>query len=503
MTTTLIRNVTLLPFTPQENGAVDLTPRVADVLLDGDRIAQVGTVEGSARVEIDGTDHLLIPGFVDAHTHSKGVLNKCAYEALPLELWMLFVSAGWSGPSDERLVYLCAAIAGIEALKHGTTTLQDDLYIMPHTTPESYGAAAQAYTDLGLRASLSLHAINKPLHETIPFLGDLLPPELKHKLESVEMLSDDDWIALARQLHSQWQDKGLVSLALAPSAPQRVTPELMHRIGALSEELDLPIHTHALETRTQAITGPQMLGESVISYAKRHGILTHRTTLAHGIWLTDADIELVAAAEATVVHNFTSNGRLCSGIARIPELMQAGVTIGLGSDGTDTYSLFDVIKSTGLIHSIPHPDYAQFPKAADLLTWAIRGGARSTLLHQQIGAIAAGMKADLVLYDLNTLSFIPRSDLTMHLAYAEHGHSIRKVFVDGELVVDRGQVLKVDEGALLKELAEIIQTYRTHRDLSLSYELLKPMEHMYAKAMSIPFETNCFTRSQEQWPTLS
>lgn len=496
MSLKLIRNATVLSFSPLPDGSVNLTPEMRDVLVQDDRIIEVAPrIEAVADQVFDASHHLLIPGFVDAHTHTTlGLLEKCGYEALPLELWMLYLPPDQG--LDPRFHYLCAAIAAIEALKSGTTTLQDDLYALPCLSMEHFAAIAQAYLDVGMRASLSLHAINRPLYQTLPYVESYLDPELKRELDQVPWLSNEDWVALFRRLYQRWHGQaGRLTLMLAPSAAQRVTPELMHHIAALSEEYDVPIHTHLLETRTQAITGPEMYGESVVAYAHRHGILTHRTTIAHGIWLTDRDIDLIAEAGATVVHNVVSNHRLCSGIAPIRRMMDAGVNIALGTDGTDSFNLFNVIRMAGLVHSVTDANYRRFPRAADVLRWATAGGARSTLLHRDIGEIASGMKADFVLYDLHSISFTPLNQLPIQLVYAENGQSVHQVFVNGDLVVDRGQVVGVNEADLLAELRENMASYRPyrHRWHQWSAKMRPVLDRMYEQAMAEPFGEHCFT----------
>jgi cytosine/adenosine deaminase-related metal-dependent hydrolase len=258
-----------------------------------------------------------------------------------------------------------------------------------------------------------------------------------------------------------------------------------------------------LETKTQAVTGPEFYGpgESVVSYAKRHGILTHRTAIAHGIWLTDRDVELIAEAGATVVHNVVSNHRLCSGIAPIRQLMDAGVNLALGSDGmssNDSFNMFDVLKMAGQVHSVTDPDYTRYPRAKHVLKWATAGGARSALLQDQVGAIAPGMKADVVLYDLKTTSFIPRGELPIHLVYAEHGQSIRQVFINGKLVVAEGQVVTVDESALLAELQDLLPEYDAERAALYQQadRLLPAMTATYQRAMAQPLPIERFTRIQ-------
>jgi 5-methylthioadenosine/S-adenosylhomocysteine deaminase len=505
----LIKQATVLPFTPQGDGTLDLEARIQDVLIVDDRIAEVADhIEaGSESTQvIDARNHLLIPGFVNAHAHSVEILEKGRYEALPLEAWMLYTYPPLKRQHfTPRLCYLRTMLGALEMVKSGATTIQDDLIELPYITPEIFAAVAQAYVDIGLRVSLTHHAINLPLYKTIPYLEGFLPDDVRQDLDAMEGLSDADWLGMFKDFYADWHGKeGLITLALAPSAPQRVTPELMHQIAELSESLDLPIHTHMLETKTQAVTGPEFYGpgESVVSYAKRHGILTHRTAIAHGIWLTDRDVELIAEANATVVHNVVSNHRLCSGIAPIRQLMDAGVNIALGSDGmssNDSFNMFDVLKMAGQVHSVTHPDYSRYPRVRDVLKWGTYGGARSALLQDQVGAIAPGLKADCVLYDLNTTSFIPRGDLPIHLVYAEHGQSIRKVFINGQLVVEDGSVQTVDESALLGELQDLLTEYEPERDTlyEQAERLMPAIEATYQKAMAQPLPIERFTRIEK------
>lgn len=499
MASVLIRNATVLPFTRQPSGDLNLSPQTADVLVENDQIVQVApSLDVQADQVIDASDHLLIPGFVDAHTHTVvGILEKCAYEALPLELWMLYL------PPDQKLEprmhYLCAVVAGLEALKNGTTTVQDDLYALPFTTPEIFDATAQAYSDLGIRASLSLHAINKPLHHTIPYLEQFLTDDITQSfIDAVSDFSIDEWTTLFKDLYQRWHSQSdLITTVLAPSAAQRVTPDLMQRIGELSKDYDVPIHAHLLETRTQAVTGLAFFGETIIQYAKRHGLLTHRTTIAHGVWLTPQDIEVVAEAGATVVHNPVSNYRLCSGIASIRALKEAGVNLALGTDGIDSFNLFNVIRAAGLTHSVIDADYERYPRAADVLQWAIAGGARSALLQDRVGQIAPGMKADFVLYDLNSLSFTPCHELPIHLVYAEDGRSIRKVFVNGRMVVENGQVLTLNEADILAEFRDRLPHYRQRRKVFQQQgKTLRPaMDQVYRQAMAHPLTIDNFSKA--------
>ena len=197
---------------------------------------------------------------------------------------------------------------------------------------------------------------------------------------------------------------------IAPSGPQRCTDDLLVAADALSAEHDTTYHIHVLETKTQAVTGHEFYGDTLVGYLDRLGVLSERSTLAHGIWLTDSDIETLARTGASVAHNAISNQKLGAGIQPFRKLRDAGVNVGLGTDGgssSDNARLLEVVKAAALLHKVTTPDYRQWPTAGEMLWAATRGGAASMRLAGKTGQVTAGMKADLVLWDLTTINFTP------------------------------------------------------------------------------------------------
>jgi 5-methylthioadenosine/S-adenosylhomocysteine deaminase len=213
-----------------------------------------------------------------------------------------------------------------------------------------------------------------------------------------------------------------------------------------------------LETKLQRVLGSEKFnGRSLIRYVYDEGLLSDRLNVIHGIWLDDADMDLIAAAACVVAHNPISNLRLGSGIMPFEKLRSRGIAIGLGTDeaiADDAVNMWSVAKLTGLIHNISGVDYERWPKAAEVLNCLIGGGARAMRSPLPIGQIAAGHQADLVMLDLDTLSFTPLNDLHRQLIYCENGSSVRMTMVAGTIVYEQGRVITVDEPAIRAEARE-------------------------------------------------
>jgi len=192
------------------------------------------------------------------------------------------------------------------------------------------------------------------------------------------------------------------------------------------------------------------------------GILSRNTTIAHSVWVSEEDIEKMGDARCSVAHNAISNQKLGAGIAHARQLLNAGVAIGLGTDGVssnDTARIFDVMRVAGLFHSVSGPDQTQWIRADEILTMATIGGARSAMLENVTGSLEIGKAADLLIIDLTTLSFTPLNDIAKHLVYSENGSSIETVMVAGEIVLDRGVMRKIDEAAILAEIRELVPAH--------------------------------------------
>jgi 5-methylthioadenosine/S-adenosylhomocysteine deaminase len=455
---TVIRNARVLTFDVR-----DTEHPCATVTIDGDRIAAVEagrTVPGAPSPgvrEIDGAGHLVMPGLINAHFHSSANHLKGAFDSRPLEVFMLYESPPDGAAMEARAVYVRTLLGAAEMLRGGVTSVLDDAFFVPGPTHEVIDAVMQAYADSGMRATLGLDQPNVPELDKLPFLADLLPPHLQARAAAPPAMDADALLACYAHLLDTWHGRaeGRLRAAVSCSAPQRVTPEYFAALDALSRHHDLPFFVHVLETKLQRVFGQEKLnGRSLIRYVKDLGFLSERSHLIHGIWIDDADMDLIAAAGAVVAHNPISNLRLGSGIMPFRALRERGIPLCLGSDEAitdDAINLWSVAKMAGLIHNITDADYERWPTATEILDCLIRGGARALRSPVPIGAISPGFQADLVLLDLDTLAFTPLNDLRRQLVYCEPASSVRMTMVAGRIVFEDGKVTTIDEAALRQE----------------------------------------------------
>jgi len=199
-----------------------------------------------------------------------------------------------------------------------------------------------------------------------------------------------------------------------------------------------------------------------VRYMHDLGLLHEGVAIAHSIWVTDADIEIMGDARVSIIHNVISNQKLGAGIAPIRKLLKAGVNVALGSDGicsNDTPRMFDVMHAAGLLHNVSTPDYGRWLDAGEVLHAATVGGAKSALISEDVGTLEAGKKADMLILDMRTSAFTPLNDIRNHLVYCENGSSIEKVIVNGEIAVDAGRLTRVDEVAILAELRALMPEF--------------------------------------------
>lgn len=459
----LFTNATVISMTDRASVA----PERADVLVDSDLIARVelGIDRTGVDEVIDAADMLLIPGMVNAHIHTEQNTFRGRYPGLPLEVLMLYAYPLTGAiPLDADMIYHRTLLAGIESLKSGVTSILDDVMEVPHQGLEQLGSVFRAYGEIGMRANVSGHVINRPFFETIPYLEETLPGHLKEKFLRIPLTDLGDYMEFCGNAVDRFHGTadGRLRYVVAPSGPQRCTEELLATVADFSRQRQVAFHIHILETRVQRVTGTRLYGKSLIKLMADLDALHERTSIAHAIWIDDDDVELIASRGASVAHNPVCNLRIGSGVAPLRSLLEAGVNVALGTDGissNDSCRLFDVMKVAGIVHTLSSDDYDAWPTSAEILWAATRGGARAVGLDQQIGSIEPGKKADLVALDLCTSAFVPVNDLPTQLVYAENGSSVRHVMVDGEIVVRDGRCTKIDEEKVLRDARTMLGEY--------------------------------------------
>ena len=227
----------------------------------------------------------------------------------------------------------------------------------------------------------------------------------------------------------------------------------------LAEQHDLGVHLHLLETRVQTEIAQEKYGCTMVEHLEHLGLLSHRLSCAHTIWVDDPDIERLAKGGSVVVHNPESNMKIGAGTAPIPRMVARGVTVALGTDGVgtnDNLILHEALRLAAMLHRPSQAGREGWLNAEDVLRMATSGGAAALLQGQRIGSIEVGKQADLVLYRLDAPWWVPVNDPVSQLVFAENGSSVETVLVDGRLVVEAGRITAFDAEAILEEAAPMM-----------------------------------------------
>ena len=443
--------LTSLRFWDPETG---LAP-VSDILLADGRIAGIeregtaGAPEGIER--IDCTGHFGVPGLINGHNHSHEAHFRGRSEAQCLEEWMTGVRPQRPlalTPDDVRVRVLSIAA---EALRSGTTTICDDVGIDPVARPDLLDAAAAAWDEAGIAAHVGPTMFDVGFARAVPFAEDMLPampaPSLADATAQVAALAGFA-AGLARA-------GGRVRAIVAPSAPQRCTPGFLAALADLAAGDSLPLMMHALETRVQVVGGRRQWPGGVIAYLDNLGMLRPGTTLIHGVWLTQAEMAVLAGRGASVQLNPASNLKLGSGVADMAGLLAAGVNVSLGSDGCgsiETVGMGGTMALAALLSTL-RGGPERWLRAEDALRAATAGGARALGREGQIGRIATGAFADIAIFRLDRAPFIPLGDPVRQLVF---GQAVpHRVLVSGREVLRDGVPLLIDETAVGTAMARV------------------------------------------------
>jgi 5-methylthioadenosine/S-adenosylhomocysteine deaminase len=437
----------------------------ADVVIEDGRIAAIGpsAADGLDGQTIDASGAVVMPGLINAHLHSNEAFQQGAYDNLPLEIWLGESYPPFGFPIlSERDYYLRTMLAAIESVRAGVTTVQDD-YVHPPATPDAMDGAVRAYADIGLRAWVTVDMWDVSLLDCVPYARDVIPPDQQREIEALPGADCADQLALFHTQFDKWHGHDeRIRIVIAPCGPQRCTVELMEAINELSERLVIPLHSHTLETRLQAVHAQEMWGKTVVEYLDDLGFLSPRLTIVHGIWLTDGDIALLAENGCSVVHNPLSNMKLGSGICPVRRLLDAGINVALGTDGlatSDTANLIEAIRAASLIHKTGTPDYTAWVSADDAFRMATLGGARTGLMETEVGSLEVGKRADVILLDRDHWGFIPLTDPIRQLAFSLTSEAVRTVVVEGRVVMRDRVIQTLDEDALKGEIREAAERY--------------------------------------------
>ena len=438
-----------------------------DILLDGDRIAALMPADGPAPEGaelIDARDRLLIPGLVNAHTHSHGGLAKGSGDRWTLEL--LLHAARWiSGYRTPEYAYLSALVSALEMVRKGCTACYDLCLELPLPSPQGLDAVARAYLDVGMRAVIAPMIADRTFYQAIPGLLDALPMPLRHEIEQVRMSPGDATVDACRALfnHASF-DTSRIRLALAPTIPLHCSDDFLIATRDLAAEYDIPLHMHLAESKVQALSGITRYGKTLTAHLEALGMLHPRFTAAHAVWLDGDDIQRLADNGVSVAHNPGSNMRLGAGMAAVDDMVQAGIPIGIGTDGancSDNQNMFEAMRFASFVSHVRNYDYHAWLPTEQVFTMATEGSAQVLGFGPEIGRLAPGYKADIVFLDINHVNYLPLNDPTHQLVHSEDGSAVDSVMIDGNIVLWQGRFATIDLAAVRAQVEAAIEDMAT------------------------------------------
>lgn len=407
------------------------------VWLRGNRIHRVGPTSeladvppGVRRRRIGGS--LVMPGLVNCHTHLSNGILRGLYDEMPLEVW--FSKGMWPvlDGLDARNGEAGASLSLLELLCTGVTTTASGEIGGRH--PELLDGVLQAVRRSGIRAVVARIAMDSA-DESSP--AQFIPKAYR---DTPAFAADE-----VRRLRARY---GSDRVAVIPEAlgVLRCTPEMVQAMHAVAVEADGLFSMHAASSQDERDESRRRFGRGSVAELERLGVLGPRTLLAHAIWLDDAEIRLLAERGTGLSHNPVSNAYYASGIARLPELLAAGVRVGLGVDGASTNNGQNVWESMkmAMLFQKQRLEKASFGSAELALELMTRGGAAALHMEDRIGSLEPGKLADLIVIDAQRLSLAPSQTLVSNLVYSNDPWAVRDVFVGGEQVVLDGEHRSLD-----------------------------------------------------------
>lgn len=428
---TLLRGGTLLPMS---DGARQV---VGDVLVSGARIAQVGpAVEAPLDAEVvDCSGCYVMPGLVQTHVHLVQTIFRGLAEDLGLLDWLRRFIWPLEAAHDEASVRACVRLGLGELITTGTTTILD------MGTTRWGDVVAEELVRSGIRARFG---------QAMMDTGDRVPANL------VENTRDS--LDASAGLVKRWSKAGAgrIGYAYAPRFALSCTRELLEAVAMLAKMSEVLVHTHSNESVEERSAVQAVTGMSPIGYLAQVGIATPRTVIAHGVHVDDAELQVLRESGSAVAHCPTSNLKLGSGVADVVRLRQARITVGIGVDGAACNNELDGFEEVRLATLLARTLRGQGAlTAADGLAMATREGARALHLEEDIGTLAVGRRADIVVIDGERLAG-PGGDAVARIVFGGGSRGVRDVLVDGTFLVRGGAPLLFDPAEVRAKAAEVL-----------------------------------------------
>ncbi len=425
----------------------------------GDSILAVG-LESDLRRELTASEiidcggKVLMPGMVNAHTHVPMNLLRGLADDLRLDVWLL----GYIMPVEREFVSpdfvrLGTSLACAELIRTGVTCFADMYYFEEHV--------ARTTAEAGLRAVCSQTVLKFPA------------PDAQSYEES---------LAAARDFIQKWKGHPLIEPSVAPHAPYTCTDEILRATAALAAEFDVPLHIHLAETALEVENSRNERGMPVIPYIKKQNLFDAKVLAAHCVHVDDGEINTLLHHGAGIAHNPSSNLKLASGVAPVKKMLDAGLNVGIGTDGSasnNDLDMFEEVRLAAFLAKGFYGDPTALP-AHQALTMATRLGAHALHLGHLTGSLEPGKRADLILVDITSTHNAPRfrrelDNIYAQLVYASKACDVTDVMVNGRWLMRQNQLTTLNEDELLvqaQDYARQIDTFLIGREQSVLSKLI-------------------------------
>ena len=403
-----------------------------DILIENDTIKSIGFInqrDTEGAQVIDGRHTLAMPGLINTHTHAAMTLLRSYADDMELMPWLNDKIWPAEAKFVNEYIYWGSALAAVEMIQSGTTTFAD-MY-------DSMHEVAKVVDESGLRANLARGCV---------VFSD---PELKNIQKNVRLYEN---------FHNQ--SEGRIKVWFAPHAPYTCPPDYLEKIVEAAKSCNTGIHVHLAETLDEQRQIAEGYGKTPTEYLNDLGVFELPTIAAHSVYLNDSDIAILKEHNVGIAHNPSSNLKLASGIANIPKYLQAGLNVGIGTDGcssNNTLNMFKEMTICSFVQKVNAMDPTVLP-AEEILQLATIGGARALRWDDEIGTLEVGKKADLILVDLDKPHFAPWNNSVSDLVYSAQGSDVKTTIVNGKILMKDYEVLTMDVERIMAEANRIART---------------------------------------------
>lgn len=415
----LIKNAYVLPMTSK-----DVPVTCKDIAIEEGVIVSIGEMPAGFSPDkiIDGKAHLAMPGLINAHTHMAMSLLRNYADDLPLMEWLNDKIWPVEGHLNTEAVYAGTLLSLIELIRSGVTTYRDMYFYM--------GEVAKATEVVGLRAVLGLGMVG------------ITDPDQK-------------LISQTREFYQNWHLScdGRIRVEVAPHAPYTCPDDYLKAAFELSKSLETTMHIHLSESLSEVKGSYDSLGVSPVKHLEDLGVLNNRVSAAHCVHIDQKDIEILKRHGVSVLYNPSSNLKLGNGFAPIAKLMEAGVNVAIGTDGSasnNNLNLFEELHLAALVNKGITGDPTALP-AYQVLEIATINGAKALGIDHLVGTLEVGKRADLIMIDLEKPHLIPHHDLVSAVVYSAAATDVRHVICDGVVLMEDYQLTLIDEKKVMAQ----------------------------------------------------